>query len=326
MGTRLTTTQGLWRLRVAAMAALALQVTLGATSASAAKSTTCSVMNTDRGEAYTRLQAAVDAARPGAHLVVKGTCLGGTVIDKSLVIDGIWTRASGKPTLTGHGESRVMDVGKRVRVSLRGLVITDGRAVWGGGILNEGRLTMRDVTVRQNSAAQGGGIYNRGRLTLNGSSSVIGNTATSFGGGVTNSGSLILNDSSTISRNGAEESDGFGDLEGGGVGNGRYGVRPCGRRHGPDETCTRRGVAGGEKCERCAEHDGDQRAERGDVDGVPKRQPKLAGVIPARRQHATENICSLFGRIRDETPDRIGGHHTPAENRECDEGEPAKPT
>ncbi len=69
MDRRLTTTQGMWRLLVAAITALALVMALGATSASAARSATCSVTDTDSGRTYPRLQTAVDAAKPGAHLV-----------------------------------------------------------------------------------------------------------------------------------------------------------------------------------------------------------------------------------------------------------------
>ena len=63
MDTRLTTTHDTWRLaHLAAIVALALLMTLGATSASAASPTACRVQNTDTGKTYTALQPAVDAA------------------------------------------------------------------------------------------------------------------------------------------------------------------------------------------------------------------------------------------------------------------------
>ena len=86
MGNRLTPTHGHLGVRPLLLAGLAVVTcitTLGATSASAAKSATCTVTNTDTGRTFPRLQQAVDAAKPGAHLVVKGTCLGGTFIDKA---------------------------------------------------------------------------------------------------------------------------------------------------------------------------------------------------------------------------------------------------
>ena len=152
-----------WRSLVATLAA-ALLVTLGATSASAAKSATCSVTNTDSGRTYPRLQQAVDAAKPGAHLVVRGTCHGGTFIDKEPRHQRAPRRArTGKPVLDGgiesFGKARPSpDHQAKVKVNIRGLVIRDGKATRipnGGGISNKGKLTLRDVVVRgQRSGAR----------------------------------------------------------------------------------------------------------------------------------------------------------------------------
>jgi len=128
MDTRLTTTHDIRRLLVAAIVALVLVMALGATSASAAKAATCSVTNTDSGRTYTRLQQAVDAAKRGDHLTVRGTCMGKTVMDKKLVIEGVKTRTSGTPTLSGDRRVRVVDIAKGVRVKMVRLVISNGRA------------------------------------------------------------------------------------------------------------------------------------------------------------------------------------------------------
>ena len=69
----------------------------------------------------------MDAAKPGAHLVVKGTCLGGTFIDKSLAIRGVKTRRTGKPILDGHDRARVLTIKPKVKVSIQSLVIRDGK-------------------------------------------------------------------------------------------------------------------------------------------------------------------------------------------------------
>jgi len=73
MGTHHLGTHGWLRLVLAALLVLVFLLTLEASPAAAAKSATCSVTNTDSGRTYTRLQTAVDAAKPGARLVV-GVC------------------------------------------------------------------------------------------------------------------------------------------------------------------------------------------------------------------------------------------------------------
>ena len=228
-----------WRWLISALA-VALLMALGATSASAAPSATCTVTNTDTGRTFPRLQRAVDAAKPGAHLVVKGTCLGGTFIDKSLAIRGVKTRRTGKPVLDGgrppytaEGSTRVLTIKPKVKVRIQSLVIRDGRAGRipdGGGISNKGRLTLRNVIVRGNTAwRHGGGIYNAGVLRMEGGTAVKSNLAAgptglgsgsgvyntgylviadrtrihsnSGGAGVINAGTLVMNDATTISAN-----------------------------------------------------------------------------------------------------------------------------
>ena len=212
---------------VAAIFAVALVMTLGAASASAASSTSCRVQNTVTGKTYTALQAAVDAASRGDRLTVRGKCEGGVVIDRDLIIAGVRTMSTGDPTLAGAGNTSVVRIVRGSRVKLSDLVIRDGharrphegfsvrrRGLLGGGITNRGTLTLRNVTVRDNVAEYGGGgIWNAGALTLNGSSSVSGNTSY-FGGGVYHKkGRLILNGSSRISGNTARS----GGEAGGGV-------------------------------------------------------------------------------------------------------------
>lgn len=176
MGMRLGSAHGLgahtrWLL-ISALA-VALLVTLGASSASAATSATCSVANPDSGRTYTRLQQAVDAAKPGAHLIVMGTCHGGTFINKDLAIVGKSTKRTGKAVLDGDGKARVLVVKPGVKVSIRSLTIRKGVAKWtqsGGAISNRGKLTLRDVIVRKNRM---GSLYNEGRLQILGRDKVV---------------------------------------------------------------------------------------------------------------------------------------------------------
>jgi len=214
MDTRRTTTHGTRRILVAAIVALALVTTLGATSASAASPAACRVQNTDSGKTYKALQDAVDAASKGDRLTVMGTCIGKTTIDKKLVIEGIRKQDSGTPTLSGAGKVRVVIIQKDATVAMRDLVIRGGKVTHGqydedrkggAGVRNQGTLTLSEVVVRGNSATpwgDGGGIYNAGRLTLEGSTSITGNTA-EWGGGMYNheGATLVLNDASRISRN-----------------------------------------------------------------------------------------------------------------------------
>ena len=227
MDARPITTRITWRLLLAIIA-LALIMALRAVPASAASPTSCRVQNTDSGRAYTRLQQAVDAAKAGANLVVKGRCHGGTVIEEDLTIRGGETSGTGRPVLTGDDKTRVLTIKPPAKVSIRDLTIRDGRATRipdGGGISNKGRLTLRDVVVRDNDASgreddgawigRGGGIYNQGLLRLRGRSEVTGNHVAAFrletGSGIYNAGRLILDDGSHIRAN----SGGYGVVNAG---------------------------------------------------------------------------------------------------------------
>ncbi|MCJ0870333.1 hypothetical protein [Streptomyces sp. AP-93] len=142
------------------------------------------------------LQAAINAATPGSALRVTGTCTGNFTVDKNLALAG----ATGA-TLNGGGTGTALTVTPGVRVSLTTLTITQGAAVNGAGIFNEGTLSLNRSTVSGNTASdQGGGIHNTagGTLTLN-RSAVSGNSA-SYGGGIINAGAVLLN-GSTVSGN-----------------------------------------------------------------------------------------------------------------------------
>ena len=91
-GTHHLGTHGWLRLPVAAALVLVLILTLEASPAAGASHRTCRVTNAKTGQTYTRLQPAVDAAKPGARLVVNGNCFGGTFIDRDIVIVGKKTK------------------------------------------------------------------------------------------------------------------------------------------------------------------------------------------------------------------------------------------
>jgi hypothetical protein len=253
MVTRLSTTHGTWRLLVAGIFALALTMVL-TIPAAAASATSCRVQNTDTGETYPALQPAVDAASRGDRLTVRGTCVGKTVIDRNIVLVGIRTPTSGKPTLSGAGKTRVIETEKGVRVKLRGLVIMRGGVVpqegwrrWdssnphvrGTGILNRGHMVLRDVVVTKNglrgACSRGwvvgcdhsgwGAVYNTGSLILNGTSRFISNPD-----GVYNAGRLRLNGASIISGRQGVHHTGSAGVQNHGelVLNGTSRIRPLG--------------------------------------------------------------------------------------------------
>lgn len=221
---------GAWRLLIAAIVAVALIGGIDAVPAVGASPRACQIRNVNTGQTYQRLQRAVDAARSGHRLAVRGLCRGSTVIGKRLAIKGVRKGRSGQPSLSGVGKFRVLTIAPGARVTLRGLVVLRGKSVvpartsarnvqvagrlngFGGAILNRGSLTLIDVQVRRSTAGRGGrggggGIYNTGTLILRGATRIRGNFAPS-GGGVDNRGTMQMNGSSAILANSADRGGG----------------------------------------------------------------------------------------------------------------------
>jgi hypothetical protein len=216
----------LQRALAAAVSAALLVATLGVSTTLAGTPGDCVVRND--GRAYKRLQPAVEAARRGDKLTVRGTCRGSTIVDRSIVIVGVRSRSLGQPILSGNGKTRVLRVEPGVGVTVRSLAIVRGKSVVatgdpsaaaarrlngkGGGIINRGTLTLVDVEVSRNTAGQsgrgaGGGVYNTGTLILRASTRISRNFAPD-GGGVYNTGTLIMKGSSAVSANGSESAGG----------------------------------------------------------------------------------------------------------------------
>ncbi len=115
-------------------------------------------------------------------------------------------------TISGGGQSRVLQVGAHVTASLSGLTITGGDSASDGGGLDNGstaKLTLTDCTVSGNSAvSDGGGLYNGGAATLT-DCTISGNSAED-GGGLDNAytaNNLTVTDC-TISGNSAANDGG----------------------------------------------------------------------------------------------------------------------
>ncbi len=189
---------------------------------------TCRVRNVTQDTDGDSVKTMVAAAQDGDRLRVRGTCIGAVVIDRDLTIVGVGTAAK----LSGDGRVRVVRVRAGAIVTLAGLIISDGAARHGGGILNAGTLTLVHVKVRNNRAGPddpcglrpdptcgyrrgsrnvGGGIVNTGTLDMV-ASRVWGNRAAN-GGGIANDGTMTVT-RSTIARNVAAQ---WGESWGGGI-------------------------------------------------------------------------------------------------------------
>jgi filamentous hemagglutinin family protein len=105
----------------------------------------------------------------------------------------------------------LVDIGSKV--TFNNLTLSNGRAIIGGGVRNNGgTVTFNHVTVSGNSAtSNGGGIYNFAGTTTITNSIVSGNSATSDGGGIYSSGGIttVTLTNSTVSGNSATNGGGI---------------------------------------------------------------------------------------------------------------------
>jgi hypothetical protein len=179
----------------------AATVVVAATPAQAASP--CKVR--DGAATYGTLPAAVDAADPGATLVITGTCgAGETIIAKDLTLAG-GAFGANRPVLTGRNAFRVLRIEPEATVTLTDLIIRDGNSAafsGGGGILNAGDLTVIRVHVTHNrgTTGAGGGILNFGNLELT-RSTVSDNRSPFEGGGIFNAAGDIVTWRATITGN-----------------------------------------------------------------------------------------------------------------------------
>jgi len=209
---------------ISIVAAVGLAMTVPSGSVSAASPRACKVRNVTRGGSYSKLGAAVKAARLKDKLTVRGTCKGSTIIRrKSLTIVGIRSRRSGTPTLLTTGWRRPLAVQgvRSTRVTLKSLTLRgspDKIMIHLGGIqIDGGTVTLKDVTVRDFKArGEGAGIHlHRGTLRLLGTTRVVWNDSKAWsGGGIYNGDTVVMTNTSQVSHNHSGKSGG-GILNGG---------------------------------------------------------------------------------------------------------------
>jgi fibronectin-binding autotransporter adhesin len=197
---------------LAAALGLLAWVGLGAVPAASAAVRSCTVTDASTHARYTSLQAAVNAASPGATLLVGGTCIGTTEIQQNLTVTGQGV----SPTLNGDDQGSVLIIDEGASVTINRLTITRGGGPdeVGGGIYSQGTAIVNDTIVTGNSAPEGGGgIWNDGTMTLN-NDIVTGNSGP-YGGGIYNDMTLTLNGLTSVIHNAA-------GVDGGGIANGGY--------------------------------------------------------------------------------------------------------
>jgi len=190
-----------------ALVLLALVVVPFGASASGAPS--CAVSNARTHKGYSSLQNAVDAAKAGDTLEVKGNCVGNTSVNKNITLKGVTNKTfPGTPTLDGGAIGTVLHITNGT-TTVNGLKVTNGVAdvtsvegngcCVGGGIAvtgdTAGATLVNSLVTGNLSGVFGGGIdVDDGTLTLE-NSTVSGNTASSSGGIDSDFGTITLIDS-----------------------------------------------------------------------------------------------------------------------------------
>jgi hypothetical protein len=164
------------------------------------------------------IQSAVDAASAGDTIqVASGTYAEHVTINKDLTVNG-----AGAPStvVDGTQTGRVFQIGGGATVTLSGLIISGGMAtdgganglVFGGGILNSGKLTVVSCKIYNNHAGSccsanssvggsGGGVYNSGTVSIV-NSTVTQNGSSFSGGAIFNAGGTVSIANSSLDGNG----------------------------------------------------------------------------------------------------------------------------
>lgn len=152
------------------------------------------------GCTFTSVQAAVNAVPPGAVVhICPGTYNENITINNHVTLAGAGNGSgSGSTILSGNQNGSVVTVNGGPSVTVQNVRITNGAAIDGGGISNQGSLTLNACVITTNSADQGAGIWNSGGLLTLHQCTVSNNFATNNeGGGIynTSGGTLVLNSS-----------------------------------------------------------------------------------------------------------------------------------
>ena len=163
------------------------------------------------------LREAIDRAGEGARItfapaldgLTSALIHGQLTIGKDLAVDA--SSLPGGITVSGGDLSRVFRIEATSSVTLAALTLSDGNAVDGGGILNEGSLALDGCTLAENQATRGGGLFTAtGATTALTESAVTGNWAGDSAGGIRNQGGTTAT-ACRIEGNAAPSSGGIGN-------------------------------------------------------------------------------------------------------------------
>jgi len=128
----------------------------------------------------------------GYILTISGDDENGNKTGDLDVTDDLVIVGTGAPSINGNIE-RAFQVHNGVTATFEGIWLTDGDAIYGGGLVNEGFLTLNNFTCNYNNVsippggmgeAMGGCIFNTSDLTIN-NGHFLGNTA-GYGGAIYN--------------------------------------------------------------------------------------------------------------------------------------------
>ena len=159
----------------------------GTLPAQTVRAATITVTNANDSGAGSLRQAIIDATA-GDTITFDASLDGATItlaseiaIDKNLTIDG--SGLSSQIRVSGDDSTRVFLISSGT-VTINNLDISDGYAVYGGGIFVQGILVLNNCNIFDNHVNnEGGAIYNEGTLTLYGST-LLNNSANQSGGGI----------------------------------------------------------------------------------------------------------------------------------------------
>ncbi len=141
---------------------------------------------------FTTLQAAVEGLPAGSTIRLCAETYGNAIFRQSMTVIG---KGAANTTLRGVA-GPVVHVVPGVTVTLEGVLITNGAAISGGGVNNNGFLTMNDCVVTGNSAGNAGGaggIFNDPSATLTMTNCTVSyNTVGKSAGGISSFGALTM--------------------------------------------------------------------------------------------------------------------------------------
>jgi hypothetical protein len=151
-----------------------------------------------RGCPFRSIQAAIDAAAPGATIdICPGTYREDLTIAKDLTLVGAGDgRGARNSIVLGTGTKSVVRIdGDSTSVTLEKIRLTGGDSDTGGGLRTQnpnGTVELTGCTVSGNTALVGGGIDNSADMLTLIDTDITGNTAAALGGGIAGSGTLML--------------------------------------------------------------------------------------------------------------------------------------